>query len=586
MKKTVYASIGIVALLAVIATVYFGVIGNRFAAAPEDGGMVDNGGEDTEMRDIIVEKEPTPVPPENSSELIADTSMPAPGYGPEFANLEITLNTGYPTVPATLPRYGMNYNTSMSIDEMEEIAALFGFSGGLYQERMMGPDEYFRDSGDVIESDAAVSGLAPEAVDGEAYPVDEEAVDGEDFVIDEEIAIDAYPPPFAEQNNYVAIDGSRRLYFYGSSASFQDMALMDTLWQPVSADQRLPYSEVLAIAESFLTSRDLLPDEYVSKAGWDSGIVQFYEILDGATFNRPVAVVHVNADKQIATIEYTPTIVLERMDDETILSAETAFASLQSNPQQYEFNYIPSEEMRFPEEMIQPNNWQRQFGADQTVTRMSWLQVFDSTDGKSQVIWADNMLVTGSAEIISELTETAVGRPVSLTGTMTEADGAKMFNVASFELNETPQEVYLSGQIDRDGDNTLLVVPGGLTLILPDAPVDLEAGINVNVYGWSISNSENGLPVFEWFGMDEQVDYRAFEEAHEADMGPFGANLLTVESVSLIFHPHYGHHEAFEEAMPMEPMEQFIPMWQFSGKTDQGATLEFWVPAIEVGVGN
>lgn len=555
MKKVIYSIIGLVALIAVASAIYLGGSKNKdpFVSAPADELMiVADAGE--EVRPIIV----TQVPVDESADISSE-GFPVdgpPGYGPDFSDLTLSLDTEFPTdAPVSMPSYSSNFEQGMTLDEMREIARLFGFTGDLYQEH-----NYYDYDFDEVEKET-MSSEDGDSAENSTMPAPGEMPQG--------------------PASYAAFEGSYSLRFYGASVHYYNMAIQDQ-WGSMLDAERLPYNEALAIAKSYLLERDLLPDNYSDKPGY-SGEVQFFEIVDGAMFNRPVAVVNLTKDGVIGSIDYMPTIVLKQVAEKELISAETAYNALLEQPGRYEFNYLP-QNMGMPgSDIPTPQHWQREFAADQAVTRMAWIQLFDSTSGGAPILFADNMRVEGSAEIMAALAESG-SQSVLLTGLISTESGVEVMQVQSFESAEMDgsNDVYLDGTIKLDGETTQLVVAGGLTIILPDAPVDLVADMRVSVYGWSISDASNGAPVFDWINIDEQFDYSSMEEPYHDDMGPFGAKEITIDSITLIYQVHFNQ-EMYQSSMPYPGGgETFVPTWQFSGTTDSGATLEFWVPAVDL----
>ena len=565
MRKFLFSLIGVVALVLVAGAVYFGVAGNPFGT--NEDAATSNIAED-EARDIVLtqEPDPTPVP------AMEDSSMPMPPYAEQFKDLTFTLDAPLPEESGSRPAWKTNFTEQLSEDEMLEIGRQFGFDGPLYIERI--PEEMMYDD---EEYDVAVE-------DAELVDTGDETVEEIENVEAEVLGM--YPGEF--QPSYTMIDGNRRLNFYGTNANYQDMSMGDP-WALMGSDDQLPFSEKSALAEAWLLERDLLPDNYVIQdAPHQQPMIVFFEVIDGIKLNRPVATVNMTPEGGVAYVDYVARITLERAGDFELNSIDEAFETLSAEPNSYQFNYFPSDEVMFPE-MGMHKNWQREYGDDVTVTRSIWIQVYEAVDGGEPLLTAENMVVTGSAEIIEGLLEDRMNN-VSATGTISEVDGNKVFNVTEFTRAGTPNEAYLNGTVERDGDNVFLTIAGGLRVLLPDAPDDLEDGSTVGVFGSAISDATDGPPVFDWINMDLQVDYSAFEEQMRPDFGPFSAKELSIDSITMIYQPWYprepfmgsgGYYEG-----PYGPGghggETYIPMWEFSGVTNDGATLEFWVPAIDV----
>ena len=570
MKKVIYSIIGFVALAILASAIYFGSTKgkNPFTNAPTDEQIIAADGdvpaEDTgeELRNVIVVEEPS------TDEI---PNFP-PEYGPQFSNLTISLATELPTAEQTsLPNYAVNFDQGLTVEEIQEIAHLFGFTGELYQERI---DERY---GNIVSEEAA-------ATEADASSITKVVTENATEVMTDTASAETPPEMFRPPASYAVFDGTRVLRAYGSSVNFYDTAIQGQ-WQPTPLKDRLPYEKTLAIAKSYLLERDLLPDQYTDKEGYN-GEVQFFELLDGAMFNRPVAMVNVSKDGQVGAVTYMPTISLNKLDENSLISAETAYNALLEAPGRYEFNYMPTSALSMEDPYLEANHWQRGAGDEQAVNRMTWLQIYDSVTSDDILILAENMRVSGNPEIIAQLAATD-SRSVLLTGTISEQDGIDTIEVSAFEPADELQRdnnVYLNGQIKLNGSEAQLVIAGGLSVILPDAPADLEDGMQVSVYGWSISDAEDGRPVFDWISIDEQIDNVIIEEQYQEEMGPFGAKELTVDTISLIYQPDYNLMAMYERSsMPYGgPNEIFVPAWQFSGTTDSGALLEFWVPAIDL----
>lgn len=512
-----------------------------------DGATDSEPAKDEKSEPVIVEQEVvvTVVPPASAS-----SSMYG---GPEFANTELVLQTELPTQPTTSQVYGEGEITMWTIEEMEQIAAQFGFTNGLYQEQY--PHEF------VVEE-----------------AVVEVSEDGEETVVSENVVVEELPPhaPPVPQS-YSAFDGTRRLTFYERGFSYFDMSFND-FYGPPQFDQDLSFEEATAIAEAFLQQYDLLDFEYSVRRGWMNE-VQFLSRQDGLLFDRPIATVRIVDGSAVASVDYNPLPDLVIESELALISAETAWEQLQEAPHRHEFNYFPSPEMMGREaEFYGVNHWQRKFPTGQELTINSWIQVLRPVDESlPPLILADQHIITADVATLNAIADD-MGNMFALTGQFISDEAPRTFEVTDWETSNGNRDVYLNGEIDRRDDGVYLIIAGGLTVLLPDAPDEIEDGIQVGVFGWSISEPEDGPNVFDWVNIDQQMSEPMVEP--EIMMGPFGMASIEFDSVDLVHRHHYGEPERFDSYV--EPSMSLVPTWRFSGTSDRGETIEFFVKAVDL----
>ena len=122
----------------------------------------------------------------------------------------------------------------------------------------------------------------------------------------------------------------------------------------------------------------------------------------------------------------------------------------------------------------------------------------------------------------------------------------------------------------------------GASFILPDAPADLADGSQVNVFAWAARDAGLAYPVLDWEGIDRQVPGASGESLALPD--PLSAETKAYEQVTIdeAALAYYVYLEiSTGENGRLEQSVWLLPVWQFSGQTETGDGVTFYVQATE-----
>ncbi len=545
MKNAVYSLVGLLGIGAVVLVAWLMFANNNFvpaddAAVPEER-IVDAvpAAEQTDTGAEADESAPSILKELELDEL--ETSMPAPHFNSGLT-AEMVLDTAFPETPASGKILIYQQPDPLTTEEMDTIIAQLGIEGSLYQQVHNIPEE----------EAAAMAEMMVEM-----------------------------------PNEYVVIDGNTRLSFHGGSVSMYDMSNMRHM--PPTGDEKLPFDEAAEIVTNKLNELDALDYEHEMRRRYGNEI-EVLEYIDGSLIDRPRANVSLDVDGNIVGLHYQYNSAYADVGSFDVMSAEDAWNSFIADPGRVEMDYMPDDEM-----MMEPpyNHWQREYSDNSEVTLNTWFEVYEAIDGTHTVLFADGYIIEGDDSLIAELIAQE-NRSVLLTGNIfNEGDTRRLVLTSWQTAAQMSSDVNLNGIVERDGDTVTLVVAGGLTMIIPDAPAELEAGANIHVYGRSIDTVEGSLPVINWMNIDQMPsmeEMQAFEEkmgGMEGDMGPYGAESITFNKISLA-HRYYWidnptASSLFDEETAiklMESGEMFAPYWQFTGETNGGQEVSFFVPAL------
>jgi hypothetical protein len=163
----------------------------------------------------------------------------------------------------------------------------------------------------------------------------------------------------------------------------------------------------------------------------------------------------------------------------------------------------------------------------------------------------------------------------------------KSLAVTGFEEldTETFQGLWLRGVIERRGDEVRLLAQDGQSYIVPDAPADLEAGAEVELYAPATREVGLELPLLEWEGMNRYVPYVEPEPLPEGEpmpvdiWQPYVYQQVTITGAELVYYSSYVYDESANAPVYNPPTLVLQPAWKLTGDADNGDRLFFYVQA-------
>ena len=351
----------------------------------------------------------------------------------------------------------------------------------------------------------------------------------------------------------------------------------------------LPFEENAAIAEEAALERGLLDFPYALHRSWGYE-VQFLELIDGRPANAPRLMVTIAPDGNVATVVYRSSVAGAVLRDEPLRSAQEAWDYLASHLQdgQFFFNlYASNPDYYRPVGSSRSRvHWQRERAAGQTVALSSWVTVYRPADGSITplLIANNNIQILADAATLEAIAEEATnGANLHLVGMLSGEPGSQTLAVESWDVVNGPSDLYLGGVIRLREGQVTLEVPGGYPFPLADAPTDLPLDVAVNVYSSGIRADEAGKPILEWNSIELWNIPMPAEEAY-ATIDPFnGITDVIIDQVQLGYQQVYpgemmaGTSEVYN---PAGSRPNLVPVWVFTGQTNKGDIVEFFIPAL------
>ena len=462
----------------------------------------------------------------------ADTSALAPDAANLFGATTIGLNTQLPT-DVTEVQVWQQPSVDLDENRARAIAARWGFTGPLYQSAF--PDE---------------------------------------TRLGETVALDAAQLPAAMPEFYV-FDGPRSLVITEGAAYFSDSSL------PFDYESPQPFAQRAPAAESVLQSMGLLDFDYMLTDGWGHE-VWVNRKLAGMATDFPEISAGVNENGRLAFASYQPFDQLAPVGTYPLISAEMAWQQIQdgvdeailfnitsataelagsSAPQDAGFQYWPREQ---------------QSGSD--VHLYSYPTVFLPIDeGLPPLVNALNYTIQADEATLRTLAD-QLGVNVHFWGTLDT--NTNTLALAGWEPLPELNPLIKNGVTQRQGEETLLVDPQGGTFILPDAPVDLADGSQVNVFAWAARDAGLAYPVLDWEGIDMQISGSSGESMAMPEMLPPTAPVYEQISINEVALAYYAYPEMQTgENGRYQQSYWLLPVWQFTGSANNGDTVTFTVQA-------
>ena len=484
--------------------------------------------------------------------IASDTAIAVDGgfiFTDPFSGTVFTLNTTLPTEPRLATVIQNLPNEALLLEQAQELANRFGFSTQLYREQ---------------------------------YPV-YEAQPGERV----------YVPPVV----YHLFDGSRTLIVDQWGAYYNDFSIINDFENPISFEAAVP------IAEAFLQEHGLLNFDYEVQQIWGSD-VNFVRTIDGEPSNQPEITVGVSHDGRIYFVSYQVMRNAEIVGRYPLISAQEAWDILQSgvvdNDVLYQFVVRPELAIEEPVVIDDPildlyQSWIREYAPGDEIHLYDWPVVYtpvgNDSDPRIQlrnyVVQADLATLKALAERVGQ--QTHIWGQIGPDGTTLELAGWEPVD-ENFQPATTGQ-----GTIGRSGDQVLFTDANtGQTFIVPNAPTDIEAGTDVYLFAWAARDLGQEYPVLDWENMDKIVNLPSSEEVLPVEpieeplpvdgpFEPFTYQSVTVNEVSLAYYTTYSWptNDNGEISYDGQPTVIVQPTWKFSGETNDGYFVEFFVQATQ-----
>lgn len=468
-----------------------------------------------------------------------------------FSGTAFTLNTTLPEGPGLAPVLQNVPSEGMSLEQVQDLANRFGFTGQIYREQ---------------------------------YPV-----------FEQEVGAPTYEPPIV----YHVFDGPRNLIIDQWGVYYNDMSIENDFENP------LPFEQAVPIAEAFVQERGLIDFEYEVQQIWGTD-VNFVRTIDGEPTNQPELTVGVSNDGRIFFVSYQVLRNAEILGRYPLISAQEAWEILQSGvvENNIPYQYAVRPELGLAEPAIVEEDpfvdlyqfWVREFEPGDEIHLYDWPIVFLPVDSdaapriqiRNYVIQADTATLNALAERVGE--QTHVWGQIG-------PDGATLTLAGWEPIDLMLEPITGPGIITRSGEQVLFTNNDtGNIYIVPEAPADLEDGTEVYLFAWAARDLGQEYLSLDWENIDRIVNFPPDEEVlpvepieeplppaegDEPIFEPFTYESFTVNEVTLAYYTTYSWPTNDNGEIRYEGQPTIIvqPTWKFSGETNTGDAVEFFVQA-------
>lgn len=485
-----------------------------------------------------------------SAALAADGSFI---YTDPFSGTTFTLNTTLPTEPLLSTVLQNVPDDVVTVEKARDLATRFGFTGQLYREQ---------------------------------YPV-----------FEGEFVDPAYQPPVV----YHIFDGPRSLIIDAWGAYYNDSSIQND-W-----DNPLPFAQAAPIAKAYVQEHGLIDFEYEIQQIWGTD-VNFVRQIDGGPVNQPELTVGVSHDGRIFFVSYQVLRNVERLGRYPLITAQAAWEKLQGgvveNGILYNYSAGPETAIAEPAIAIEPDPyaelyqfWVREFEPGDEIHLYDWPVVYLPVDsGADPRVQVRNYVIRADSATLNALAE-RVGQQTHIWGQI-GPDGNSV-ELAGWEaIEQISEPISGPGVISREGDLVLFTHNDtGNTYIVPDAPADLADGLGVYLFAWAARDLGQAYPVADWENIDKIVNIEPETgviegpiieeplpvEGEEPIFEPFTYDSFAVNEVSLAYYYTYSWPTDDEGEIRFGGQPTIIvqPTWKFSGQTDTGEFVDFFVQAVD-----
>ena len=472
-------------------------------------------------------------------------------YTDPFSGTVFTLNTTLPSGPVLTAVLQNKPDEVITAEQAQELATRFGFTGQLYREQ---------------------------------YPVFEDEFGGT-----------AYEPPVV----FHIFDGPRSLIIDAWGVYYNDTSIVNDF------DNPLPFEQAVPIAEAYVQEHNLIDFEYEVQQIWGTD-VNFVRKIDGQAVNQPELTVGVSNDGRIFFVSYQVMRNAQLLGRYPIITAQEAWEILQSGVAEngilYNYNARPELAIEEPVIIEDPladlyQFWVREFAPGDEIHLYDWPVVFLPVDsGADPRIQVRNYIVQADSGTLNALAE-RVGQQTHIWGQV-GPDGTTIELAGWDPIEQINEPISGPGTISRTGDEVLFTNNDtGTIYMIPNAPADLADGTEVYLFAWAVRDLGLAYPAADWENMDKIINIEPaaedlpieepiIDEPLPVDgdgrgFEPFVYETFTVNEVSLAYYTTYSWptDDTGEFRYEGQPTLIVQPTWKFSGQTDTGDNIDFYVQA-------
>lgn len=381
------------------------------------------------------------------------------------------------------------------------------------------------------------------------------------------------PPPGEESAPvYMAFNGQSILNMGDTGLSYENRGIfMDYNLRPV-------YTVAVSKLETRLKEWELLNFPYEIRVT-DNGDIIVSRLIDGVAVEQSEYNFAQNHDGEIAYFDFQPLRQVDLLGNYPLQSAERAWEQLQTSSGRVESRYqmvLPLDPADDPfTDFVNPRSWVPLSDPGQELHLYISPAVYEATDDSGLRIMHGDFTLTGDSKDLAEIAA-HISDVLHVWGTTGLENGAKTLLVDDWEVVDLVRYETLEGTIEYTDDQALLKTADDGQFILAAAPPDIPEDIKVYVSVAARRDAGLELPVLDWMSISEIIDYPEVPVETSADEQD-AIQTVAIDSASLIYFSLY----QTAESPWLDTSFLLLPVWKFSGETDQGHQVIFWVPAVE-----
>lgn len=421
------------------------------------------------------------------------------------------------------------------ISELEATSGMLGFDGRVYERRET------------------------------AFQVDPET--GEEFVIE-------FPEEF--DRFYSAFGNNLRADFFGTGFSYYDTDVFGAFSEPPDF---MSYQDAKPLVEESLSDVGLLDFDYFIEEGFGNEVVvkRFWPEIGT---ERVVANALVLESGDIASLNYTYSPRWEEVAELPQVTADVAWLRLIDEPNRYEYIHRP-EIQEVEQEFREYQRWVREREVGEVFNTIIFPEIYDVAGSDEVVLVAEGKILEADPSMMAEIAKSGVVESGIRVAAEARDTRATNLRILSWEPIDFVPSAFIEGSIAREDGLVKVVSLDGNEYYLENVPNDVPDDLLVFVDGTEITQTNEWF-LLDWTVIYEQSDPNDFLEAELIESAPpVNFETVTIQEVYPIFRSYFGPVSESLNDVPLGVYrEPHIPMWAFSGVTQEGDPIEFFVPAV------
>jgi hypothetical protein len=361
-------------------------------------------------------------------------------------------------------------------------------------------------------------------------------------------------------------------------------------------------TQAIQIAETFLQERGLLDFNHELRQGFLPGEVRVYPLINGRILDDPTLFAQVGGDGRVGYVgDYRYREAVADLGRYPLRSAAEAWRLIQEGvvANEIPFNIrpdMPAGPMPAPTPVEPPGgtplHWSRQYEPGDEIDLYGFPIVYRPLDAAAPPRVDLNQYTLSAPAAELEALAEQIGAEIHLWGRL-GAEGESV-RVAGWAPRQETNFLGLDGTIEVVADQVRFRSDQGETYIIPDAPGDIPDGLEARVFAWESRDEGLDYPVLAWQTISERIDNAVPGQsdgrplplpepgAPGAGTNPYEFEQVTVDAVQLVYKRTMGRPAQPEQSLQtLPPLTYIQPVWQFSGHTDNGDVIEFFVQAVD-----